>query len=260
MCSFECHVDLSCGYSWVKMIDSPFLMPEDLLDLVTVSVDTRIPDWSNFHGDVIISKSQPLLDGSVTDVRHPTLTSFRTVEPRTEANPEPEKRWVWMMRPINRGYVGSLKEMGSNGALAEGNAWDDYTVPGTARDGKPGVKPVDEEIPLPDWRLREYRWDRDKAKRMRTGLTAMTSKVVCHENHAEVNAIIKALEDNVNALRMANADLPNVLCLTKDQMATLKDDNPEVFDMLSDAFEEVKESDVPVDGTAVLGMEMGVKK
>ena len=88
----------------------------------------------------------------------------------------------------------------------------------------------------------------------------MSSKAVCHENHGKVNAAIKALEDNLNALRMTDADLPGVLCLTKEQMATLKDGNPVLFDRLSDVFVEVKESDVPVDGTAVLGMKMGVKK
>ena len=107
--------------------------------------------------------------------------------------------------------------------------------------------------------MAEFRHDRQSAKRMRGGGDA-TSKAVCHENHEDVNAVIKALEDNMNALRMANADMPGTLCLTKDQMATLKDGNPVLFAKLPGVFEKVLESDLPVDGTMVLGMKMGVKK
>ena len=149
------------------------------------------------------------------------------------------------MAQKNREYVGTLKEMSSNGALADGTAFDDYVVPGTN-----GLKPRDEQHPLPAWRITEFQNDWQEVKRRREG--DQTAKEACTENYENVDVLMKAMENRVEALRMTNPDMPATLCLTSKQMAFLKTDQQIWLDRLS-AFENVVEADVPEDGAMFLG-------
>jgi hypothetical protein len=137
-------------------------MPVEMAEKCVLQIKHECPGWGNLN-KVIAGSRYPMLEQSQRDVRLPQRMSFRTVVPKTAENPGPAKEWTWCTRPGNMDYVAGLKAMATKGLKPE-NAFDDVRPP-----GYPDVKPIDEDDPMPEWRVKQVLDELYERKLLRDG-------------------------------------------------------------------------------------------